>query len=379
MAAINSLNADSLTRGFEFELEPEESSKEIEDGEQDLDHEAGAMLRAWNKNQILKEVADMKRKQQLDEARKLLHEYDGETDFCDIMKTMEPICGDEVYLKIITPNPTGKQIKGSHTILFDRVGYIEHDCNPFESTLCDGKPSKVSLLVGPLIPGLLSALLSLREGEAANVIIKPSKAYGSLGCPPVIPEEASLFYNIKIHKVWEESQLNEILDYERQHHCVADTDEKLAVIEEHRQIANQYLKDDDAREALIRYKAAIQCMDDMAPDFIQNNPSITKTMIILLQNASIAYNKLGMHKSATKYAKRALSFDPTSLKAYYQLIKARISLSDFDKAVKFLNEVDQIAPKCAIFNPLRLELSNRNLDERLKRDEVMRKMSRAFN
>lgn len=372
---------DIFNQGVEFDVEAEEHLEEfLNDGEQNLEEEAAAMLRIWNKDEFMKDVERDIEKRKRDELKENELHYDGETEFNEIIKDMKPIDGksDQVYIKIIESNPSGKQIDATHTILFDRVGYLEHEIEPFESSIYEGKPTRLSLLEGPIIPGLLEALLTMREGETANIMIRPSMAYGALGVFGTIPEEATLFYRVVVHKVWDESKLTELLNLEKSEYAIIPIEQKIAFIEEHKNIANQYLRDGHPKEAIIRYKAAIKCIDEVPAAQIRSNETVSELLITLLQNTSIAFNQMKMHKAATNAAKRALLMNPKNVKAYYQLAKARIALRDYPNATMWIEKANKLFPDTSVFDHLKLELDFQYHEEEKKRNELMRNMSRAF-
>lgn len=41
-------------------------------------------------------------------------------------------------------------------------------------------------------------LLSMRRGELARFLFKPTYAYGTLGCPPLIPRDATVLFEIEL-------------------------------------------------------------------------------------------------------------------------------------------------------------------------------------
>lgn len=366
-----------LDKAVEFETDEIDDCEEREDGEQNLEDEAQRMLDSWDKEKLLQELRDERDTMRRKTDDKTVVQYDGFTDFETLQKEMTPVEGNMVFLKVLEPNPDGKQINCSNTVFLDCIGYLEHQATPFDSSVYDGKPLKIDLIEGPIIPGLLQGLIQLREGERANILIKPQMAYGALGCMPLIPGDATLFYHVKIFKVCDESPLNTVLQYERSNFVQIPFEEKLSIIEEHKEAANKYLRDNQPREAIIRYKAAIKSLEELPEDFVEKNQDVSKLMATLLQNAAITYNKLEMFKSATKVAKRALFNDPTNIKAYYQLAKARLNLGDYSNAIRYVERASKIAPDNSSFNELLVQINTKNKDEREKRDEILKRMSKA--
>lgn len=366
------------TGGSFFEFDTEECEQEFDDGEQNLDDEAVDMVRAWDRNALLDEIREERQKIERDRANKEIEYYDGVRSFQDIASEMQPIGEGLVLIKVIEPNPDGELINGSHTILFDRVGYIQYQAEPFESSIVEGKPTKLNMAEGPAVCGLLLGLTHLRDGERADIMIKPSMGFGYLGSPPLIPGDATLLYHVKIYKIWNTSELCGILQYEKDNYIQFPIEEKLKLVEEHKQLANKYLIDDQPKDALVMYKAAIKCLEEIPLEKLSSNQPAFKMMVTLLQNASIVMNRLRMHKSATKAAKRALFMDPTNVKAYYQLIKARICLDDFSGALNWIEKADRYFPNNKSFDDLRLQVDTHNRDVVEERDKLMRRMSKAI-
>lgn len=340
------------------------------DSDSDFEYDANEeMLKLWDRDQILKEVEEEKIHIKQTESQY----YDGVKSFKEIAKNMEPVDGENdnnVFIKYIQKFPDNKPITGLHNILYDSIGYLEFDDKPFESTMHQGKPNKLYLAEGPIILGLLRAILNMREGESANILIHPSMAYGQIGVYPIIPPDAVLYYYIKIHKIWFESELTDIIKYERENNVDFPIDKKLAAIEEHKQIANQFLRDGEVKEAVIRYKAAIKLLEE------ENQSEMLYT---LLQNTGIALNKLEMYKSATKYLKRALNIQPQSTKAIYHIIKSRIGLKDYYGSLKWIEAADKIDPNDGCVARLKV-IVDKNLEEmRSKKKEIEKNMAKAFN
>lgn len=332
---------------------------------------------SWDRSQLLNEVREQRGLLNRQSDVKSTDYYDGTIRFKEIRKCMEPIEGDQVYIKITESNPEGTLINAMSSIHLDRVGYLENESTPFESSIHDSKPDTLNLAEGPILPGLLLGILKMRERERAEILIHPAMAYGRLGCLPLIPGDAWLLYYIKIHKVWTESHLDTFVKYERDHLTEVPLEHKISLIEEHKVVANNYLRDGFPKEALVRYKAAIKCLDELPETKLAGSTLLTKLLTTLLVNAAITLNQLGMPKSATKMAKRALSVEPDNLKAFYQIIKARLSLCDYDKALMWLDKANKVSPNNPSFDGLKLQLDSKVESDKERRSEMLKKMSKA--
>lgn len=349
--------------------------------EQNFEEEALAMLESWNRDLLIKEIKDEAEKLKIQKRNRDIQYYDGDTDFDDLAKDMNSFAEGQIYIKVLEPNPEGTQITPNSTILHDRVGYLEYQLTPFESTFQQGKPELLTINEGPLLPGLMFALTELKQGEKANILIKPALAYKDLGAPPLFPGHATLFYHIKIHKVWNESKFSAIEDFEQLRLLSRESffEEKLFLVEDHKAKANQYLKDDMPKEAVLRYKVAIKFLDEIEDSRLRSSTLVTDLIKVLSRNSAIAYNMLKMHRCATKASFRALSIDPYDLKALYQLAKARIGLSDHSGAAKWIERAHQLSPNNQSFNQLKLDMSYHLKEQNQKKKEIMIKMSKAFS
>uniref|UniRef100_A0A6G1SGK8 peptidylprolyl isomerase n=1 Tax=Aceria tosichella TaxID=561515 RepID=A0A6G1SGK8_9ACAR len=350
---------------------------DIDYEEQNLEDEAQKMMRSWDRNNIMKEVDDGKVKFDEEANSDFTRYYDGAKSFDELKEEMEALSGGMVHIKVTESQPNAKEIFASHTILFDRIGFFEYDPVPWESSIYDGKPTVLNLANDSIIPGLLQAILTLRQGDRANVLLHPNMAYGPRGCPPSIPKNAYIYYNIKIHKVWDEGDFDGMLQYERSLNVIVPLEDKIELAREHKDAANQYLQDDQPREALVRYKAAIKWLTETSDEDRERSAECKQLMNVLWQNTAITLNKLGMHKSATKAAKQALCIDPRNVKAYYQLAKARIALGDHARALLILDKAIHLNSNSLSLKHLRAQIDVQLSDEKKKRDEIFVKMSKA--
>lgn len=60
------------------------------------------------------------------------------------------------------------------------------------------QPSSLSLLPDITLWGMELGLLTMRRGELARFLFKPPYAYGTLGCPPLIPPNSTVLFEIEL-------------------------------------------------------------------------------------------------------------------------------------------------------------------------------------
>jgi FKBP-type peptidyl-prolyl cis-trans isomerase len=69
---------------------------------------------------------------------------------------------------------------------------------PFDSTYDRGAPMVLNVGTGDVLPGLDEALLTMRPGEKRTVIVPWWLGYGERGRPPLVPQRATLVYELEL-------------------------------------------------------------------------------------------------------------------------------------------------------------------------------------
>ena len=102
-------------------------------------------------------------------------------------------------LKMIKLNsvPTGTQAKEEKTVTVHYTGFLP-DGKVFDSSVDRGEPITFPLGTGKVIKGWDEGISYLKVGEKARLIIPPHLGYGAAGYPPVIPENATLIFDVEL-------------------------------------------------------------------------------------------------------------------------------------------------------------------------------------
>lgn len=103
------------------------------------------------------------------------------------------------YIKL-KENPSGDKAQPGMTVTVHYSGYLEEG-KLFDSSVERGEPITFPLGRGRVIKGWDEAIAQLREGEKAKLIIPPDLGYGEQGHPPVIPENATLVFDVELLEV----------------------------------------------------------------------------------------------------------------------------------------------------------------------------------
>jgi len=92
---------------------------------------------------------------------------------------------------------TGKMIKNGSKIKVHYTGKLL-DGSVFDSSVDHGEPIELMVGSGQVIPGWEEALLLMRGGDKATVLIPSSLAYGARGAGYVIPPYTSIIFDMEI-------------------------------------------------------------------------------------------------------------------------------------------------------------------------------------
>ena len=93
----------------------------------------------------------------------------------------------------------GEVVPKDAQVTVEYVGYFEYQDEPFDSTLFHRDKQLVMRLgKGQVIRGLEIAIGTMRKYEKSLFLIKPSMAYGTLGCLPRIPADSEVLFKVEL-------------------------------------------------------------------------------------------------------------------------------------------------------------------------------------
>ncbi|KAG9509471.1 Fasciclin-2 [Fragariocoptes setiger] len=367
---IRATNATVTNGGTSIEADLESEEVFLDDNEQNLERESLAMLKIWQKESLF-QPPDEKCFSDF-EPKYILSEAGERSDFETLKGSMEDVHNEKVFIKICRPNPTGKQVTRHCTVLYDCKLYLEDMELPVDSSFASGSPY-LTKITETLTKGLACGLINMKEGEIAQIFVHYSMAYGEHGCMPRIPPLADLLYVIHLHKSWDDGELDDFLRLSVDQQSSMPREKILEMCVRQKMGAKELFKENHIQQALVRFKAVVQCLEQYFPSSITNRTSTEYALWrSLVENQLVAYNKLRMHRSATKKAKQLLRHDPENIKALYHVAKARMFLGDYDTSIKIIQYALEFEPKNPEFARLALQLDYYKRDDATKSKELLK-------
>ncbi|GAB0088736.1 hypothetical protein DMENIID0001_032000 [Sergentomyia squamirostris] len=240
----------------------------------------------------------------------------------EVRKKMEPI-GNGIFKKTISKGfgdtlKKDLQVTVHFTIMFEFTEKVSN------STFNTGRP--FSFIIGTendVIPGFEQAVMSMKNQEVAHFVIPHQLLYGTEGWPPKIPAGQDSFLIIEIVKV-SEAMSDE--DKIRLHNNFSLT---MSKVEEMRGKAKIASNAKFHQVAADHYCEAIILLQDVLTQSVSDNEKRLETLVNVLFEAGIAYDKLEHFDVAIKMYMEAVILHqkgvkiPNSLRGKIYLHAAR--------------------------------------------------------
>nr|KAF6440552.1 FKBP prolyl isomerase 6 [Rousettus aegyptiacus] len=203
---------------------------------------------------------------------------------------MLDISGDRGVLKDIIREGAGELVTPDASVLVKYSGYLEHMDKPFDSN-CLRKTRLMKLGEDITLWGMELGLLSMRRGELARFLFKPTYAYGTLGCPPLIPRDATVLFEIELLDFLDSAESDKFCALSSVQQDQFPLQKVLKVAATEREFGNYLFRQNRFYDAKVRYKRALLLLRRRsAPPEEQHLVEAAKLLVLL--NLSFTYLKL---------------------------------------------------------------------------------------
>ncbi|MBI4228573.1 MAG: FKBP-type peptidyl-prolyl cis-trans isomerase [Deltaproteobacteria bacterium] len=101
---------------------------------------------------------------------------------------------------IVLEEGNGSKPKNGEKVKVHYTGKLE-DGTVFDSSVKRGEPIEFILGVGQVIKGWDEGIADMKAGEKRQLIIPPELGYGAGGFPPIIPENATLIFDVELVEI----------------------------------------------------------------------------------------------------------------------------------------------------------------------------------
>ncbi|XP_077995368.1 inactive peptidyl-prolyl cis-trans isomerase FKBP6-like [Glandiceps talaboti] len=267
------------------------------------------------------------------------------TPFEKMGRDMADLTGSEGVLKKMIKGGMGETIPPSSYCKIHYNGYLEYSDEPYDSTRLRNKPQTLKLGEGMCIPGLEIAVASMRKGEFSRFLVKPEYGYGKQGCPPRIPGNTIILFEIELLSFIDNSLPEQFHRWSKEEQRNASFDEILAVVHADRQAGNELFKEKHTKRAFGKYNEALQILENCHLKDEIEEKAMQKVLLKLYLNMALCSIKLCRSNRAITFSKKALEIDEKNVKALFRCGKAYHQLSEFDRAKEFLLCAQKVEPQ----------------------------------
>ncbi|KAF3814016.1 hypothetical protein GH733_018048 [Mirounga leonina] len=171
--------------------------------------------------------------------------------------------------------------------------------------------------------GMELGLLSMRRGELARFLFKPTYAYGTLGCPPLIPPNTTVLFEIELLDFLDSAESDKFCALSAEQQDEFPLQKVLKVAATEREFGNYLFRQNRFYDAKHLVAAA---------------------KLLLLLNLSFTYLKLERPTTALRYGEQALIIDRKNAKALFRCGQACLLMTEYQKARNFLVRAQQEQP-----------------------------------
>ncbi|KAK3600289.1 hypothetical protein CHS0354_027132 [Potamilus streckersoni] len=272
---------------------------------------------------------------------------DDSTLFEQMCRKMEDICPNKdggVMKKLLQPG-SGIVVPAGSVVRVHYNGFLEYNDEPYDSSRLRNQPHKFRLGEGEVIDGWDIAVSTMKKGELSRFIIKPLYAYGSYGCPPRIPEKATIMYEIELLSFVEHAGVDDFFSMTEDERKNVDFEDIKKVYKAESKARHQFFDSQQFPRAFTKYRKAAKILEDCR---LKNEVEEKEQQALLLKlylNMSVCCVKLNHSGQAITYSRKALQIDRNCPKALYLMGKALHQKSEFEEARNYYKKAQKQKPQ----------------------------------
>ncbi|XP_009998510.1 PREDICTED: inactive peptidyl-prolyl cis-trans isomerase FKBP6 [Chaetura pelagica] len=226
--------------------------------------------------------------------------------------------------------------------LVNYFGYLEHRDEPF-TKCCSKFPKLMKLGKDITLWGLEIGLLTMRKGEVARFFLMPKYAYGQLGCPPLIPPNSTVTFEVELLDFLNSAESDAFFELTAEQQDTFPLQKVLEVADRERQFGNYLYRNQVLEHAKERYKRALSILG-RSPSSAAEQQQIDASKLLVFLNLSITYLKLKRPARALAYGEKALKIDQRNAKGLFRCGQACLCMAEYEKARDFLVRAQHIQP-----------------------------------
>lgn len=266
------------------------------------------------------------------------------TPFEKMKKKMVDLTGDGGVMKAILKHGSGPVVPPGSLCRVHYNGYFEYNDEPFDSSRLRGKQHQFKLGGGEVLLGWEYGISTMKRGELARFMMQPRYAYGEMGCPPRIPQEAVALFEIELISFVDQGAVDEFTNFSEEERKNASFDQILQAVDSLRKTGNEAFSLNQIRRASTTYMRAIRLLENANLKNDYEELQMKESVLKLYLNMAICDLKEAKSGRACKYARKALDIDPKNVKALFRFARALHQLGELEDAKKQIYKAHKLMP-----------------------------------
>ncbi|XP_059829072.1 inactive peptidyl-prolyl cis-trans isomerase FKBP6 isoform X1 [Hypanus sabinus] len=243
---------------------------------------------------------------------------DQQSPFHYMSLRMQDVAGDGGVLKEVLRPGSGSVIPSTASVSVHYSAYSEYTDRPFDSNMQRNTPRFMKIGQDITLPGMELAILTMRKGEFSRFLFKPEYAYGKMGCPPRIPPNATVMFEIDILDFLDTSESDQYFSLSQAEQINYPLDKLLKIVNTEREFGNYFFHQKQYQDAKDKYKKALSVFAQYQPANEDQKQQIHSSKLLLFLNLSIVCLKLNAPNRALVYGERALQIESKHPKALFR-------------------------------------------------------------
>ncbi|XP_071538446.1 inactive peptidyl-prolyl cis-trans isomerase FKBP6 [Panulirus ornatus] len=259
--------------------------------------------------------------------------------FEKLARKMVDMTGDGGVLKMEIRPGIGGGIPSKASVTFHYNCYIQFVDEPFDSSFLRNKPEKKVVDSGDMLPGLNIAIKTMRKNETSRFLIRSQYAFKEVGCPPRIPGNETILYEIYVVNCVDCAAADAYDDLDELQQNTATFQEKLNAARGFHQKGNYHYHAGNLVAAKNAYSRAAWIMKDARLNDEKEEAQRGSLLVKMHSNLAQVYIDLKEPAQACSQCKQGLNvrgvqLDDITAKIHFRFGKAKAMLHDFNGAHK---------------------------------------------
>ncbi|CAK8696881.1 unnamed protein product [Clavelina lepadiformis] len=257
---------------------------------------------------------------------------------------MRNLTQDGGVRKMIKKEGIGSVVPANCKIRAHYNGYLEDLDEPFDSSRLRNKELQVTLGKSEIVLGLDIGIASMRKEEVARFLIQPSYGYGRMGCPPRIPGNATILFEVELLGFTDSALLDDYQELSEEEKRGLPFQSILEVAKLHNVEGNDFYKRQQYGKATRKYMSTINTLESVTLQNEEQERDVVHICIKAYLNMALCHLKAAHFGKAIAAGKKVLQWEVEHPKALYICGKALHHLGEFKSARTYLMRANATMP-----------------------------------